>query len=137
LKGRADKNKSVTANPDGGPPRSQKPVNTTSIKPNTLPPGPHRGFAKLKSQPGIFRCKLRPDANKKKPEHSDYHGVLQLDGGAKASVLLWVHADGSLGLRLDLSQTGQCLWSTPHALFDELNAEFHAQCLCAAYCGEG
>jgi hypothetical protein len=49
-----------------------------------LPPGPHPGFGKLKSQPGVFRCKLRPELNKAKPEHADYSGVLQLDGGKKA-----------------------------------------------------
>jgi hypothetical protein len=77
-------------------------MNTTTSKPNTLPASNHPGFAKLKSQPSVFRCKLWPETNKKKPEHSDYHGLLQLSNGAKASILLWVHADGSLGLRLEL-----------------------------------
>jgi hypothetical protein len=49
----------------------------------------------------VFRCKLRPESGKKKPEHSDYVGTLFLDGGKKASVRLWVHADSSLGLRIE------------------------------------
>ena len=77
-------------------------MNTTTIKPNLLPPGVHGGFSKLKSQSGVFRCKLRPVTSKRKATDSDYHGLLQLDGGSKASVLLWVHADGSLGLRVEL-----------------------------------
>jgi hypothetical protein len=72
------------------------------MKPITLPPGPHPGFAKLKSQPGIFRTKLWPIAQKKKAEHADYAGRLTLATGAKAQVLLWLHSDGSLGLRLEL-----------------------------------
>ena len=77
-------------------------MNITQTKPNLLPPGPHPGFSKLKSHPRVFRCKLRPVSSKPKAEHSDYHGLLQLDGGANASVLLWVHCDGSLGLRVEL-----------------------------------
>ena len=30
------------------------------------------GFGKLKSQPGVYRCKLRPVASKAKPEFADY-----------------------------------------------------------------
>jgi hypothetical protein len=75
-------------------------MNTT--KPNTLPAGTAPGFAKLKSQPGVFRCKLWPCTDKKLPEHADYRGVLQMSGGAKAQIYLWVHADGSLGLRLEM-----------------------------------
>ena len=71
-----------------------------TIKPSILPPGPHPGFAKLKSQPGVWRCKLRPCTDKKIPEHADYRGVLQMGGGKQAGVLLWVHGDGSLGLRV-------------------------------------
>ena len=71
-------------------------------KPITLPPGPHPGFGKLKSQPGVFRTKLWPVTQKKKAEHADYAGVLVLSAGAKAQVLLWSHSDGSLGLRLEL-----------------------------------
>jgi hypothetical protein len=68
-------------------------------KPNLLPPGPHRGFGSLKSQPGVYRCRLRPELNKAKPEHADYSGLLQLDGGKKALVRAWVHQDQSVGLR--------------------------------------
>ena len=75
---------------------------TTTIKPTLLPPGPHPGFRALKSQPGVYRCKLRAVASKAKPEFADYSGRLFLDGGQKASVLLWTHADGSLGLRLEM-----------------------------------
>ena len=70
------------------------------MKPNILPPGGALGFAKLKSRPGVFRCKLRLCMDKKRPEYADYRGVLQMDGGGQAGVLLWVHADGSLGLRV-------------------------------------
>jgi hypothetical protein len=64
--------------------------------------GPHPGFGKLKAKPGVFRCKLRPELNKKDPKHADYSGVLQLDGGKKALCRLWTHVDGSLGLRLEM-----------------------------------
>jgi hypothetical protein len=74
----------------------------TTIKPTLLPPGPHPGFSRLKSQPGVFRTKLRPETNKAKPEHSDYAGVLQLDGGKKALCRVWVHGDQSLGLRVEM-----------------------------------
>jgi hypothetical protein len=72
-----------------------------------LPAGPHPGFGKLTSKPGIYRTKLRADAAKEKPEHADYKGLLQLEGGRKASVLLWCHADGSLGLRLEMIEKGK------------------------------
>jgi hypothetical protein len=56
------------------------------MKPTALAPGPHPGFGKLKSQSGIYRCKLRPEVNKARPEFADYRGTLQLAGGAKATV---------------------------------------------------
>ena len=74
-----------------------------TVKPNTLPLGNHPGFSKLKSQPGVFRCKLRPDTNKRDPRHSDYAGTLLMANGERAMVRLWVHADGSLGLRVALA----------------------------------
>jgi hypothetical protein len=74
-----------------------------ALKPNVLPPGDHPGFSRLKSQPGVFRCKLRPAANKAKPEHSDYSGTLLMGNGERAEVRVWVHADGSLGLRVALA----------------------------------
>jgi hypothetical protein len=74
-----------------------------SLKPNALPPGSHPAFARLKSQPGVFRCKLRPETNKARPEHSDYSGTLLMAKGERANVRLWVHADGSLGLRVALA----------------------------------
>ena len=55
-----------------------------NMKPNLLPVGPHPGFAKLKSQPGVFRCKLRPERKKRRNRNSaDYAGVLLLSAGAR------------------------------------------------------
>lgn len=71
-------------------------------KPTLLPAGQHPGLGKLVSKPGVYRTKLRADVAKEKPEHADYKGLLQFEGGRKASVLLWCHADGSLGLRLEM-----------------------------------
>ena len=79
-----------------------KPV-STAFKPNLLAPGPHPGFENLKSKPGVYRCRLRPETNKRNPTHADYRGILQLTG-SKASILIWVHVDGSLGLRLERIQ---------------------------------
>jgi len=42
----------------------------------------------------------RPKLNKAKPEHADYRGILQ-PTGSNASLKVWVHTDGSLGLRLE------------------------------------
>jgi hypothetical protein len=82
------------------PPSNVKPG---ALKPNTLPPGNHPGFARLKSQVNVFRCKLRPETSKARPEYSDYSGTLLMAKGERASVRLWVHADGSLGLRVALA----------------------------------
>jgi hypothetical protein len=86
------------------------------VKPNVLPAGPHPGIAKLKDQPGVFRCELRPMTKKKKADHADYAGVLTLSGGAKAQVLVWVNADGTLGLRLELikGKTGKRFLAQNH-----------------------
>jgi hypothetical protein len=65
-----------------------------------LPPGPHPGFSNLKAQPGVYRCKLQPELNKRDPKHADYRGILQLTG-SRALILVWTHTDGSLGLRLE------------------------------------
>jgi len=65
-----------------------------------LPAGKFPGFGHLKTQSGVYRCKLHFQANKSDPGHADYKGVLHLTG-SKASVLIWVHSDGSLGLRLE------------------------------------
>ena len=72
----------------------------TNLKPRLLPKGKHPGFSKLKSQAGVYRCRLFPDLKKRNPDHSDYRGILQLTG-SKAVINLWVQADGSLGLRLE------------------------------------
>lgn len=68
--------------------------------PHLLPPGPHAGFEKLKSQPGVYRCRLRPELRKRDPNHADYKGILELNN-CKALILVWIHADGTLGLRLE------------------------------------
>jgi hypothetical protein len=65
-----------------------------------LPPGQHPGFGHLKSQPGVYRCLLRPVFAKRNEKHADYHGILPL-AGSKARILLWVHKDGNLGMRLE------------------------------------
>jgi hypothetical protein len=80
----------------------QKASTTAAFKPNALPKGQHPGFGKLKTQPGVFRGKLRAVAAKRDANHADYEGAIFLDGGRKAGVRLWVHADGSLGLRIAL-----------------------------------
>ena len=82
---------------------SVKPAAAAPVKPNRLPPGDHPGFARLKSEPGVFRCKLRPETNKRDPKHSDYSGTLLMAGGERAQVRVWVHADGTLGLRVALA----------------------------------
>ena len=78
-----------------------------TASPTLLPAGPHPGLGKLKSQPGVFRCRLRPELHKAKPEFADYHGMVFLDGGKKASALVWIHEDGSLGLRLEMLKAGR------------------------------
>jgi hypothetical protein len=70
-----------------------------SHPPKILPAGPHPGFRDLKSEVGVYRCCLRPERDKKKPEHADYRGILQLTG-SRCLILVWVHQDGTLGLRL-------------------------------------
>jgi hypothetical protein len=73
-----------------------------SLKPTLVPPGIHPGPGKLVTQKGVFRAKLRPELTKARVEHADYRGTIFLDGGKRASALLWVHADGTLGLRIQL-----------------------------------
>jgi hypothetical protein len=62
--------------------------------------GDFKGFSHLKQKAGVYRCLLRPERHKRKTEHADYKGVLPIANG-KASVLIWVHVDGTLGLRLE------------------------------------
>ena len=64
-----------------------------------LPDGQHPGFGHLKPQPGVYRAILRRIKHKNCAAHADYVGVITL-GDCKVSLRLWVHADGSLGLRL-------------------------------------
>jgi hypothetical protein len=71
-----------------------------SAQARKLPLGKFPGFSNLKSQAGVYRCKLHFQTDKSDPGHADYKGVLHLTG-SKASVLIWVHTDGSLGLRLE------------------------------------
>ena len=73
------------------------------FKPNVLPPGDHPGFARLKSQPGVFRCKLRPETKKANPSTATTAARLLMAKGERANVRVWVHADGSLGLRVALA----------------------------------
>jgi hypothetical protein len=62
--------------------------------------GKYPGYSNLPAKPGVYRCKVWPQTDKRDPQHADYKGVLQLTG-SKASVLIWVHSDGTLGLRLE------------------------------------
>lgn len=75
-------------------------MHASQLATRKLPPSKYPGFEHLKAKPGVYRCRLRPELNKRRPEHADYRGVLQLTG-SKASILLWVHEDGTLGLRLE------------------------------------
>jgi hypothetical protein len=68
--------------------------------PKLLPKGQHPGFNHLKAKPGVYRARLWPVINKRDPKHADYKGILNLTS-SKASVLIWVHADGTLGFRLE------------------------------------
>ncbi len=71
-----------------------------SVQAHKLPPGRFPGFSNLPSKAGVYRCKLHHQTEKSDPAHADFKGVLYLTG-SKASVLVWVHTDGSLGLRLE------------------------------------
>jgi hypothetical protein len=62
--------------------------------------GKYPGFSKLPAKTGVYRCRLKPELNKRDPKHADFRGILELTG-SKASVLIWIHEDGSLGLRLE------------------------------------
>jgi hypothetical protein len=64
-----------------------------------LPPGTAPGFAKLPAQTGVYRCKLFA-TRKRRPEYADYAGRLRVANGT-AQVLIWLHSDGTLGLRLE------------------------------------
>ena len=61
----------------------------------------HPGIPQLE-KPGVFRCELKPVTKKKKTEYADYGGLLPLSAGRAAHVLLWVHSDGNLGIRVEL-----------------------------------
>jgi hypothetical protein len=74
-------------------------INTAAQVGSRLGKGPHPGFKELKSQVGVYLCCLRPERDKKKPEHADYRGMLELTG-SRCLILVWVHQDGTLGLRL-------------------------------------
>jgi hypothetical protein len=82
-----------------GPKRDKDPAQG-SHEPRKVPPGKYPGFSKLPAKAGVYRCKLWPVTEKRDPGWADYKGVLQLTG-SKASVLIWLHSDGSLGLRLE------------------------------------
>ena len=65
-----------------------------------LPPGIHSGLGHLKPHPGVYRCLLRRVRHKANPDHADYVGVLPLSD-SQAWCCIWLHADGSLGLRVE------------------------------------
>ena len=75
----------------------------STTKPNLLKAGSHPG-PPAKTEQGVFRCVLKPVSAKKDSTHADYHGVLVLSAGARAQVLLWTHADGTLGIRVELQK---------------------------------
>jgi hypothetical protein len=88
--------------------RSSEPQGKSSLEvtsanekpqPGKLPPGVHPGFDKLPSEVGVYRCRLLRVIRKRDPKHADFTGILQLTG-SKARIFVWIHVDGSLGLRL-------------------------------------
>ena len=65
-----------------------------------LAPGKHPGFKHLKPKPGVYRCLLRRVRHKANANHGDYVGILRL-ANCQAWVVIWIHKDGTLGLRLE------------------------------------
>ena len=62
------------------------------------------GFRKSGWASGPSGLKLkRAIGRSRDPRHSDYAGTLLMANGERAMVRLWVHADGSLGLRVALA----------------------------------
>jgi hypothetical protein len=47
----------------------------------------------------FYRSRLSPIQHMKHPDHADYQGTMQL-ANCWVGLRLWVHEDGSLGLRL-------------------------------------
>jgi hypothetical protein len=60
----------------------------------------HPGFSGLKSEVGVYRCKLFPQRYKRNRKYADYKGELVL-ANCKVSILVWIHEDSTLGLRLE------------------------------------
>jgi hypothetical protein len=75
--------------------------NSQAQKPNLVPAGSHpvAGYTKLNTQVGVYRTRLRPVNHKRDLKHADYYGDMQL-ANAKVHIYIWVHTDGTLGLRL-------------------------------------
>lgn len=75
-------------------------ITTTTPKTLSQPEVKHPGFGKLKSQPGVYRCRLKRVRKKKDPNHADFQGVLHLQNAA-CQIFVWIHDDDELGLRLE------------------------------------
>src|SRR5262245_8210290 len=68
-----------------------------------LAPGIHAGFDHCAPMANIARCKLWPVEEKQDETQADYSGVLWfVPEKTAARVFLWVHADKTLGLRVQL-----------------------------------
>jgi hypothetical protein len=74
---------------------------TNKATPKLLKVGIHPGFDHLSPEVNVCRCKLWPAANKPNKDSADYIGKLWLiPEKVAARVFLWVHSDGTLGLRV-------------------------------------
>jgi hypothetical protein len=76
---------------------------TTSKSTGLLRSQSHPGFTDLKSKPGVYRCRLYPQYRKQDTRHADFKGELLL-ANCKCSILVWIHRDSTLGLRLEKIQ---------------------------------
>jgi hypothetical protein len=89
---------------DRGPKSENVPAQRSSEPPSLqakkLPHGTHSASEMPKPQNGVYRTKLWPVAKKRDPKHADYRGTLAIANG-HASVLAWLHSDGSIGIRLE------------------------------------
>jgi hypothetical protein len=80
--------------------------------PRTLRPGTHpaSGFNQAPKQEGVYRALLKPCKNKTSPDHSNYAGFIQL-ANCVAGIRLWLHDDGTLGLRVQKLKKQPKQWS--------------------------
>jgi hypothetical protein len=75
--------------------------NIVQPKEKSIPKGIHPGFEHLAPQVNVCRCRLWPITEKQAESHADYAGLLWLVHEKEAArVFLWVHTDGTLGLRV-------------------------------------